>query len=297
MNTQMLLITIACTGLLAASCATTAPQELVNARNAYQQASNGPASQVAQAELHVAHKALTTAEQSFRDYPDSYRTLDLAYVTQRKSELAEATASIVNERRNQAQAKEDFTETQGRIVEKTKKNLSQTQGALADSERSGKVVADKLQAEKVARAKAEQETADALAALAKLAAVKNEARGMVITLSGSVLFASNQSALLPEAKTRLDQVVAVLLTTRERKLVVEGHTDSQGSDSFNLDLSQRRADSVRDYLVQSGYEGDLVVAHGMGEGHPVADNGAPEGRANNRRVEIIIERAPQTANQ
>ena len=113
---------------------------------------------------------------------------------------------------------------------------------------------------------------------------------MVITLSGSVLFASNQSALLPEARSRLDQVSDVLLSTRERHIMVEGHTDSQGSNSYNMDLSQRRADSVRNYIVQRGYEADLIKARGLGEGNPIADNGSAEGRANNRRVEIIIER-------
>ena len=120
---------------------------------------------------------------------------------------------------------------------------------------------------------------------------------MVITLSGSVLFASNRATLLPEARTRLDQVAEVLLTTRERHLTVEGHTDSQGSVNFNLDLSQRRADAVRSYLVERGYQGDLIQAHGLGKGNPIADNASAEGRANNRRVEIIIAHEPQASNQ
>ena len=131
--------------------------------------------------------------------------------------------------------------------------------------------------------------------MAKLAAVKDEPRGMVITLSGSVLFASSKAILLPEARTRLDQVAEVLLTTKERKIVVEGHTDSQGKDATNLELSQRRADAVRNYLVERGYNADLIRAQGVGETHPVADNGNPEGRANNRRVELVIEREQQAA--
>jgi len=95
---------------------------------------------------------------------------------------------------------------------------------------------------------------------------------------------------LPAARTRLDQVADVLLTTPERNLTVEGHTDSQGSDSYNLDLSQRRADEVRNHLVQRGYQADRIKALGLGEGTPIADNASPEGRANNRRVEIVIER-------
>jgi outer membrane protein OmpA-like peptidoglycan-associated protein len=246
--------------------------------------------------LHVANQALAAAEQSFRDNPDSYQTRDLAYVAQRKAQLAEATASISIEQKSQAQSKEDLQTAQGKAVAKTKQDLSKTRTALAASERSGEATAEKLSAEQEARAAAEKRAADAQAALAKLAAVKEEPRGMVITLSGSVLFASNRAVLLPEARTRLDQVAEVLLTTRERHLTVEGHTDSQGSVNFNLDLSQRRADAVRSYLVERGYQGDLIQAHGMGKGSPIADNASPEGRANNRRVEIVIEHEPRAAN-
>jgi outer membrane protein OmpA-like peptidoglycan-associated protein len=153
-----------------------------------------------------------------------------------------------------------------------------------------------LSDEREARTAADKRAADAQAALAKLAAVKDEARGMVITLSGSVLFASDRAVLLPEARTRLGQVADVLLTSKERNLTVEGHTDSQGSDSHNLDLSQRRADAVRTYLVERGYQGDLIKANGLGEGSPIADNASAEGRANNRRVEIIVTRETHATN-
>lgn len=291
MRTRSLLFALACAGLIG-GCAATPPKELVNARNAYHRASNGPAGQVAPAEVHMASRALGQAELSFKENPESYRTKDLAYVAQRKAQLAEATASIIIEQRNQAQSNKDYQATQGQIIASTKQDLNQTSSALAASERSGQKTAEQLAEEKQARAAAEKRAADALAALAKLAAVKDEPRGMVITLSGSVLFASNQSTLLPEAQKRLDQVAAVLLTTRERHLTVEGHTDSQGTDSHNMDLSQRRADAVRSYLVQKDYGADLITANGIGEGRPIADNGNAEGRANNRRVEIIIERDP-----
>jgi outer membrane protein OmpA-like peptidoglycan-associated protein len=73
--------------------------------------------------------------------------------------------------------------------------------------------------------------------------------------------------------------------------VVEGHTDSQGSESYNLTLSQNRADAVRAYLVSRGYNANRIEAHGIGKARPVSENGTAEGRANNRRVEIIV--APQ----
>lgn len=295
MTTNRLLMIVAAAGL--ASCATTAPPELVNAREAYRRASTSGEAKAAPADLHVAKQALDKAEASFQDKPDSYRTRDLAYVAQRKTELAEANASIATDRKSRTQANADYQTTQGKMAVKAKEDLSEARTALAASEASGELATEKLSAEQKARTAADQRAAEAQAALAKLAAVKEDARGMVITLSGSVLFASNRAVLLPEAQTRLDQVAAVLLTTRERNLTIEGHTDSQGSDSHNLDLSQRRADAVRDYLVRREYQADRITTHGMGEGHPIADNASAEGRANNRRVEIVIEREPHASSQ
>lgn len=310
MKTYTLIFAIACAELVS-SCAATVPIELVNAREAYRRASNGPAAQGALAELHVAGQALATAEQSFQKNPNSYKTRDLAYVAERKSELATATASIAYEQKSEIQAQSDFQATQGKIVTETKEDLSQTRSALAASqqsgavtavalaasERSGKVSAEQLTAEQAARAAADQRAADSQAALAKLGSVNEEPRGTVITLSGSVLFASNQAILLPTAKTRLDQVAAVLLSTRERNITIEGHTDSRGTDAHNQDLSQRRADAVRDYIVAKGYEPDRIKSNGLGEGHPIADNDGAEGRANNRRVEIVIARDVHAKNQ
>ena len=293
MKTIQLLIIVTVVTLFA-GCAATVPKELVNAREAYQQASTGPAAQIAPAELHVASQALAEAEQSFLKKPDSYQTRDLAYVAQRKAELAQATASIIIEQKSQTQARKDYQMEQDKIVEQTRQELSQSQKTLRASELSGEMAAEQLAAEQQARADADQRAAEALAALA---AVKQEPRGMVITLSGSVLFAFDKSDLLPAARARLNQVADVLMTTPERNLTIEGHTDSQGSDSYNLDLSQRRADEVRNYLVQRGYQADRIKAHGLGEGHPIADNASAEGRANNRRVEIIIEREANTPMQ
>jgi len=140
----------------------------------------------------------------------------------------------------------------------------------------------------------EKRTADALADLAALAAVKEEERGLVVTLSGGVLFRSGDSNLLSSAEVKLDQVATALLAVKARNIIIEGHTDSQGTDAYNQDLSQRRADAVRDYLVQRGYPADRIQTRGKGEGSPIADNASSEGRANNRRVEIVIERTQLT---
>lgn len=286
-------------------CAATLPGELVKAREDYRRASVGPAAQLAQAQLHVAADALAKAEQSFADNPDSFHTRDLAYVAQRKAELAEATASLSQEQHSQTNANNEFQKTQGKLVTKGKNDLvvaktalaaseqsgATTQAKLSASEQAGAETKEKLSVSEEARIAADARTAAALAALARLAAVKEEPRGMVITLSGSVLFASNQATLLPDARIRLDQVADVLLSTKERNITVEGHTDSQGSDTHNMDLSRRRAEAVRAHIVARGYQADLIKAQGLGEGRPIADNTAVEGRANNRRVEIVVERA------
>jgi outer membrane protein OmpA-like peptidoglycan-associated protein len=275
-----------CAGLLAGCAASVPPTELVNARQAYQHATAGQAALLVPAELHKAQEALAIAEKSFLDEPQSFRTRDLAYVADRKAKMAEALATIAAGNATTAKANKDYQATQTEIVKNTKEDL-------AASERSGVLKAEQLAAEQQTRIDAEKRAADAQAELARLAAVKEEARGLVITLSGSVLFASSKSELLPAAQSRLNQVAEALMATKERKLTVEGHTDSQGSSSYNQVLSQRRADAVRSYIISRGYPAELIQAQGIGKDRPVADNGNPEGRANNRRVEIIVDRAPK----
>ena len=281
---------------IAAGCASTAPPELVNARAAYARASAGSAAQLAPAEVHKARESLDLAERSFGQSPDSARTKDLAYVAERKAQLAEALAGETAENQRKAQAESDYQATQSKIAQMTKSELDASRAQLADAQKRGQMTADQLAQYQKQAAEANQRAADAdkrakeaQDALAKLAAVKEEERGTVITLSGSVLFPSDQATLLPEAQTRLGQVSDALLATKERNITVEGHTDARGSESHNLDLSQRRAEAVRAFLVQRGYEPDKIQARGIGKARPVADNNSAEGRANNRRVEIVVQ--------
>ncbi len=112
---------------------------------------------------------------------------------------------------------------------------------------------------------------------------------MVITLSGGVLFTSGKADLLPTAELKLQEVAEALIKEDpDAKIVVEGHTDSQGGERYNKDLSERRARSVRDYLVSRGIASDRVTSQGFGYSRSVADNKSQEGRANNRRVEIVV---------
>jgi outer membrane protein OmpA-like peptidoglycan-associated protein len=289
MKTIKYLVLLAFTGLFVSCAPTAIPTELSNARQAYQHASEGPAAQLVPAELHKAKQALDRAEISFEKEPKSFRTKDLAYVAERKAMKADALASIAAQKVNTARANKSYQTTQGEIIERAQADLARARTEKADAA-TAEAAAD-LAAAQQARMDAEKRADDAQAKLAEVAKLKEEARGLVITLSGSVVFASNQALILPAAQARLNQVSEALLSTDSlRNLVVEGHTDSIGSEAYNMQLSQRRADSVRSYLISRGYPADKIEASGIGEIRPIASNSNPEGRSNNRRVEIIVQR-------
>jgi outer membrane protein OmpA-like peptidoglycan-associated protein len=110
-----------------------------------------------------------------------------------------------------------------------------------------------------------------------------------------VLFPSGGSTLSAPARQSLDRVAEALTAqASDSQIVVEGHTDARGSDQKNQELSQHRAEAVRDYLVEKGVDSERVAAVGRGEASPIADNDSAEGRATNRRVEIVV--TPADAN-
>jgi outer membrane protein OmpA-like peptidoglycan-associated protein len=293
---KAVIATIACALGGIVGCAHNPPQELIEARQTYSTVSSGPAATVAPAEVHKARESLVIAERAFVDDPDAQRTRDLAYVATRKAQIAQAIANREMETRRKAQAERFYESKQGEAIQKVKGDLNQTKAQMREQQIRNSAALDQ---ERQARAQAEQKAADAdkrskemLEALDKMAQVKEEDRGTVITLSGSVLFVTNEATLLPTAQARLNQVAEALLTTKDRDIMVEGHTDSRGSEGYNLALSQRRADAVRDYLVSRGYPSEHIRAQGIGKGRPIASNASADGRANNRRVEIIIQPKP-----
>jgi outer membrane protein OmpA-like peptidoglycan-associated protein len=273
--------------LFAVGCGSTVPPELVSARSAYDRASKGPSAQLNPAGLHSAKETLDAAEHSFADDGDSQDTKDLAYTAERRAQTAEARA-----REMQAVAQKDEIVKATQAYKDSKGQ--QTAAELAQAKKMLATTSVQLENEKKNREAAEKRAADAQKLLAGFATVKEEPRGMVITLSGSVLFASDKSELLGTAKTKLNQV-AEALKQDGRDITVLGHTDSQGNDDYNVQLSQRRADAVRQYLVSRGVDQGKIHAEGKGEAAPIADNASPEGRANNRRVEIILDSKPQAS--
>ena len=251
------------------ACGTTLPPpELVDARKAYERASKGMSAQLAPAQLDTAKQSLEKAEASFKEDGDDQSTKDLAYIAGVRAQVAVAEAGREQAARNKAKIDHDFRNSQLDALDSSKSQLEQ---------------------EKAARASAEKARLAAEASLKELANVKEESRGVVITLSGSVLFATGKSMLLPIAQNKLAEVAKALSDQGYKSLLVEGHTDSQGSVDKNMALSQERAQSVRSYLVSQGIPSDKIRAEGIGSSRPVADNSTAEGRANNRRVEIVVE--------
>ncbi len=291
-----LLATAALAGLMGA-CATTAPPQLVEARNAYTASNSGLAAKLTPTELHDAWLVLAKANKEFDEHGDTTMCRDYAYIAQNKLQLADVKARTELDRQKIAEAVKAGVVMRDTQVKTTRAALSSTREQLKEERRDSNAktaeiekTAEQLEVEKQARITAEARLAGAMKDLAAIAAIKEEARGLVITLSGSILFASNKYALLETAKTKLDQVAEALKAQdADKRMVVEGHTDSQGSDRINQPLSRNRAEAVRDYLVSRGVESDKISAIGMGSGRPLLDNRNAENRANNRRVEIIIQ--------
>lgn len=149
------------------------------------------------------------------------------------------------------------------------------------------------QAEKEAALAQEKATANRVMELEKeLAEFKAQEteRGLVLIV-GDVQFAPNHEKLTPEAMRKLYPLVTMLKEQPKRHIRIEGHTDSSGEKSYNLDLSQRRADAVRDFLMENGISAERITARGYGEENAVASNDTTEGRRENRRVEVIVPRA------
>ena len=253
------------------------PKELVSARTEYTRGEQGMARTLNPAGLHDARVALDKAEAAYTDDPSSQRTADLAYLALRRAQRAEVEAQTADWQQRQRRAKDNALHAQAKAAGEARTELADTKQELA--------------AERDARAAAESRTRTVLAELtaAHAAAVKEEPRGIVVTLSGSVLFASGKAALLPSAESSLGEVARAVGAEEDKALLVEGHTDSRGSEATNQTLAKARADAVAAYLITHGVPAERVTTAGIGSSRPVADNSSAEGRAENRRVEIVIQ--------
>jgi outer membrane protein OmpA-like peptidoglycan-associated protein len=293
MNMMKSKTTRALTGVVLAAavagCGASVPMELANARTEVRRIEAGPTATTNPAGLHTAKQTLAAAENYYDEEGDTQETRDLAYVAQRRAQAAEVKGQEFAWTKEIEQTKQEIELAEAARLASTSKQLSEAQGLVKEQSQA-------LLDERARREEAEKRAAEAAAALAKFASVKQESRGMVITLSGNVLFETNKAKLFPNAELKLNDVAKALTQQDpDSRIIIEGHADSQGDEQHNLALSQERAEAVRTYLITQGIAADRVVATGYGETRPIADNTKAEGRANNRRVEIVV--APKTQDQ
>ncbi|HET8941847.1 MAG TPA: OmpA family protein [Rudaea sp.] len=181
-------------------------------------------------------------------------------------------------------------EESARLRAQGEQSAQEAEAARAQAEQSQKIADAQAQAAALARKEAELAEAaanDLRKRLQNLHATRG-AEGMQMTLD-DIAFAPGQASLRPEAKASLGKLIAFVNEHPAKPIRIEGHTDSSGNSSTNQTLSKRRADAVRDALVAAGVKASRITAVGLGESHPVASNATAEGRAKNRRVDVILE--------
>jgi OOP family OmpA-OmpF porin len=279
---KLIIVGISACAMLAA-CSTVPPAALEQARLNYRQASQDPLlSSQAPVPIYEASQALSRAERAWDEHRDVDEVQHLAYVTDRKIEIARAEAQrnvAAADARHLRQQAQQLAEVRAREADQAKR--------VAEQREIQAQIASEQEQEALARTKQlEQQLADLKA--------RQTDRGLELTLS-DVLFEFDKANLTPGALLSLAPLVTFLRENPDRTISIEGHTDSLGSDAYNQQLSQHRADAVRDFLVQSGISADRITARGMGKSYPVASNATEAGRQQNRRVEMVISNQEQRA--
>jgi len=268
---KKLITVIGVAGVLSA-CAS-APQrndQLEQARAEVQTLSADPmAQQAAASDLDQARASLNQADSAFQQKRPPQQVNHLAYLAMRHAQAGEARTSEARARQQVAKAQEERTHIQLQARER------ETQAARADAATARNTAAA-----------AQSELANARQELNDLQAKQTD-RGMVMTLS-DVLFDTGKATLKAGATRDLDRLAHALKDNQNTRVKIEGYTDSVGSDSYNQELSQRRAQAVADALQSRGVPADRYEIEGLGKEFPVATNDTPAGRQQNRRVEIVF---------
>jgi OOP family OmpA-OmpF porin len=265
----------AAAGILA--CAHEPPAALVAARNDYRQAAADPIVQSkAAVPLYEAKQALDRADRAFENDAEDDEVAHLAYLASRRAEIAEA----LGMREAAAEQTERLGEERGEVLLDARTQEADAQRRQAEMAR---IEAGAAEREREAASQRAEELARELEELQ----AKPTERGLVLTL-GDVLFDVDRAELKPGAELHLSRLVDFLQQHTERNVLIEGHTDSTGSVEYNLDLSRRRAEAVRSFLVGRGVAPTRVATEGYGLARPIASNGTVAGRQQNRRVEIVV---------
>lgn len=209
-----------------------------------------------------------------------------------QAELAQAQARLQQEQAEQQaqaaqQAAEDAERQKEAAIEQAHEAEMQREAALQQTQQAQQQAQEAEQEKQHVLAQQQQMRARLMAQLNQVLQTKDTAKGLIVSMP-DVLFGFNKYDLRPEARERLAKVSGILLAYPDLKLHVEGYTDNIGSDQYNQELSEKRAQSVRDYLVNSGVPMNNVVAEGFGKSDPIASNDSATGRKLNRRVEIVV---------
>lgn len=279
--------------LLLAACASGPPPrnaELEDARTVFTQASNHPGAARASVEVDRARQSLTQAESDWARSKDPEATHQAAYLARRQAEIALAAATQAGNEQRIAQAGAERERLL--LTARTREADQARSGARSAQNQALQAQNQAAQAQRqaeTARQQAAAETERATALQQDLAALqaRNTERGLVVTL-GDVLFATGRAELQPGAQRSVERIAAVLQQHAERRVLVEGFTDSVGNEETNLALSQRRAEAFAHALAEQGIAADRIEVRAHGEALPVADNGSAAGRQQNRRVEVLF---------
>jgi outer membrane protein OmpA-like peptidoglycan-associated protein len=222
---------------------------------------------------------------------EAQRQAEIAQAGQRQAQQqAEAAQQQVQQTQQQMNAMQQQTQQQvEQLQQQTKQQVEQATAAANQAQASASATAEELQRtrEQLAQRDAEARRLRLEQQLSLIAATRNEPRGIVVTLPAA-FFDTGKSVLKPPAKATLTKLASQLRGDDKLRITVEGHTDSIGSEEKNQQLSEKRAQAVRDYLAGAGVGADRISATGKGEADPIASNKTPAGRQQNRRVELII---------
>jgi outer membrane protein OmpA-like peptidoglycan-associated protein len=220
----------------------------------------------------------------------------------RNEQEAKAKAAEETQRRAEAEAQRAQAQAAAQNADEQRKQAEIATAAAKEAQQQAEAARQaalaeeaKLAAEKTDALKAREQAENDAKALRErlkdqlnmILATRDTARGLIVNMS-DVLFDFNQATLKPGAREKLARVSGILLAYPSLHLSVEGHTDSIGTPEYNMKLSQRRADAVRDYLSTNGINQANIQAVGMGEANPVASNSTASGRQQNRRVEMVV---------
>lgn len=273
------------------------PLELYEALNAVQIAEAGGAQKYAPDSLATAKTALQNAEEFDAHKKDRKQTItyareavqaaeDARIITIRKIRTEDEAAAAQARRDAEAKARQAQQAAEEQATARAQADAERAR-AEAEAERARQAQLQAEQGAQQANQQAQQIRERLRQQLNEVLQTRETARGLIMNISG-VLFDFNKYTLKPEAREKLAKVSGILLAHPDLKIQVEGYTDNVGSDDYNQKLSEERAEAVRDYLVQQNVSENSITAQGYGKSDPVADNSTNAGRAQNRRVQLVV---------